>query len=260
MGESKRRRQATRNEKRGAILRRRFGEAPLELHLFSLCSVEPPVWGDPLSIWRFQVALAVFERQKSGKLFCIGCDGAIAVELPPVVGFAWPEDRDSELAVLAVCETCLRATDGQEDLADMVSEALGRVVAPDPPCNKWVAGLSSAILRRIASRSPSTTQAEMSAALRNFTAGRGASCASSDANSRVNVLIRAVRCSCVIHPPFARHAPGDRREHRAGDASSADFDANLARRIVSFDDEALFPARDGLAAQGAAARDRNRER
>jgi hypothetical protein len=132
MGESKRQRQATRNEKRGAILRRRFGDTPLELHLFSLCSVEPPVWGDRVSIWRFQVALAVFERQKRGELFCIGCDEPVAVQLPPVVGFVRPEDRDSELAVLAVCETCLRATDGQEDLANMVSEALGRVVAPEP--------------------------------------------------------------------------------------------------------------------------------
>jgi hypothetical protein len=91
----------------------------------------------------------------------------------------------------------------------------------------------------------------MSAALRNFTAGRGVSCASSVDSSRVNVLIRAVRCSCVIHPPFARHAAGDRFEHRGGDASSADFDVNLARRIVSFDDEALLPARDGLAAGGS---------
>jgi hypothetical protein len=60
-------------------------------------------------------------------------------------------------------------------------------------------------------------------------------------------MIRFSRCSCVIHPPFARHAPGDRREHLAGDASPADFDPNLARRIVSFDDEALFSARDRFA-------------
>jgi hypothetical protein len=59
---------------------------------------------------------------------------------------------------------------------------------------------------------------------------------------------------------LARHAPGERFEHRGGDASSADFNTNLAWRIVLFDDEALLPATDGLAAQGATARDRDRER
>jgi hypothetical protein len=83
--------------------------------------------------------------------------------------------------------------------------------------------------------------------------GRGASCASNVDNSRANVMIRFSRCSCVIYPPFARHAPGDRRKHLAGDAFSADFNPNLAWRIVSFDDQALLPARDGLAAQGAMA-------
>jgi hypothetical protein len=91
-------------------------------------------------------------------------------------------------------------------------------------------------LRRIASRSPSATQAGTSALLRNFIAGRGASSFSSDDSSRVNALIRSVRCSCVIHPPFACHAAGDRFEHGARDASPADLDMNFARRIVSFDD------------------------
>jgi hypothetical protein len=93
----------------------------------------------------------------------------------------------------------------------------------------------------------------MSVPLRNFIAGRGASSFSSDESSRVNILIRAVLCSCVIHPPFACHAAGDRFEHRAGDASPADLDVYFARRIVSFDDEALLSASDGLAAQGATA-------
>jgi hypothetical protein len=57
-----------------------------------------------------------------------------------------------------------------------------------------------------------------------------------------------------------RHAASDRREHLARNAFSADFDPNIAWRIVSFDDQALLPARDGPAAQGAAARDRDRER
>ena len=100
----------------------------------------------------------------------------------------------------------------------------------------------------------------MSAALRNFTAGRGASSFSSADNSRVRTWICSIRCVRLMYPPFARDAAGDRREHLAGDASSADFDANLARRIVGFDDEALLPALDRLAAQGAALRDRDRER
>jgi hypothetical protein len=66
-------------------------------------------------------------------------------------------------------------------------------------------------------------------------------------------LIRAVCSWFVIDPPFARHAPRDRFEHRAGDASPADFNMNFVRRIVSFDDEALLSARDDLAAQGAMA-------
>jgi hypothetical protein len=73
-------------------------------------------------------------------------------------------------------------------------------------------------------------------------------------------MIRFSRCSCVIHPPFARHAPGDSSKHVAGDARSADLNPNLARRIVGFDDQALLPARNGPAAQGATARDRDRER
>jgi hypothetical protein len=81
---------------------------------------------------------------------------------------------------------------------------------------------------------------------------RGDSCASNVDSSRVNVLIRSVRCSCVIRPPFGHHPAGDRFEHRDGRTSSTDFDMNLARRIVFFDDEALLPARDGLAAQWAA--------
>jgi hypothetical protein len=90
--------------------------------------------------------------------------------------------------------------------------------------------------------------------------GRGASCASNIDSSCVSAVIRAVRCSCVIRPTFAHYAPGDRLEHCAGDAPPADFNMNFARRIVRFDDEALFPARDGLAAQEAAARDRDSER
>jgi hypothetical protein len=90
----------------------------------------------------------------------------------------------------------------------------------------------------------------MSAALRNLTAGRGASCASNVDSSRARSLIRSIRCVRVMYPPFARHAAGDRREHRAGNASSADFNTNLARRIVGFDAEALRSATNRLAAQG----------
>jgi hypothetical protein len=69
-----------------------------------------------------------------------------------------------------------------------------------------------------------------------LTFGRGASCAKSDVSSRVRSWIRLVRCSCVIDPPFAHDAASDRFEHRSGDASPADFDMNLARPIVGFDD------------------------
>jgi hypothetical protein len=100
----------------------------------------------------------------------------------------------------------------------------------------------------------------MSAAVRTFTAGGGASCASSDTSSRVNARIRTARSSLVIDPPVARHAPGERLEHRGGHASSTDFDVNLVRRIASFDDEARLPARDGFATQGAPGCDRDCER
>jgi hypothetical protein len=73
-------------------------------------------------------------------------------------------------------------------------------------------------------------------------------------------MIRAVRCSCVIRPSFARHAPRDRLEHREAGAPPADFDVSFPRRLVDVDDQALLSAGDGLGAQGAAARDRDRER
>jgi hypothetical protein len=47
----------------------------------------------------------------------------------------------------------------------MVSAAYGGTIGPDPSYNYCFVGLSSAHLRRIASRSPSATQAGMSAAV-----------------------------------------------------------------------------------------------
>jgi hypothetical protein len=94
----------------------------------------------------------------------------------------------------------------------------------------------------------------MSCALRNFTAGLGASSASNADNSRASVMIRFSRCSCVIHPPFARHPPSERREHLAGDASSADFDMSFPRRLVDFDDQAPRTRSRSRAAAPCAAR------
>jgi hypothetical protein len=216
------------------------------LHLFPLIEVlVPESLADlPLAMWRLEVGLETLERKRRGELFCILCDSPIALDLPPIVGFVKP-DESSRLCGFSVCEACFLATETREELTNMVGEAFGGTIAPNP---SWFTGLSSAHLRRVASRSPSATQLGRAAALRNLTTGLGASCASSVDNSAASVMIRFSRCSCVIHPPLASHAPDDRREHLPGDASSADLNTNLARRIVGFDDQALPSPRDGLAA------------
>jgi hypothetical protein len=63
-------------------------------------------------------------------------------------------------------------------------------------------------------------------------------------SSRARSLIRSVRCSCVIRPPFARRAPGERLEHRKAGAPPADFDVSFPRRLVDFDSG--VPLRDGV--------------
>jgi hypothetical protein len=76
MGESRRRRRATRSEKRGASLRRRFGSAPLELCLFPLTGVEPPRSSaeERVAAWFFQASLQVLARKERGELDCVCCD------------------------------------------------------------------------------------------------------------------------------------------------------------------------------------------
>jgi hypothetical protein len=131
MGEAKRRREATRSEKRAADLKQRFGDTPFEIHLFPLSAIQPESPADlPLALWRLQVGLEVLNRKERGDLYCVACDERIALGLPPIVGFIKPVDRDSELAVFAVCETCFRVAETPEELTEMVGEAFGGVAAP----------------------------------------------------------------------------------------------------------------------------------
>jgi hypothetical protein len=136
MGESKRRRQATRSEKRGAIFKRRFGDAPLDLHLFPLTAIQPPRSPAdlPLAMWKLQVGLETFERMERGALYCIVCDGAIAWAPPASIGFL-KADLGSELCGFAVCEACFRAAETREELTAMISEAVGGTAAPVPRYN-----------------------------------------------------------------------------------------------------------------------------
>jgi hypothetical protein len=142
MGEAKRRRKGTRQAfprslRRAAILRRRFGDAPLDLCLFPLSAIHPPASPAdlPLAVWRLQAGVEALELQGRGELFCVICDGAIAVDPPPLVGFVRADDPNSELGGFAVCEACLRAADSFDEVKAMVGEAFGGVVAPVSPHN-----------------------------------------------------------------------------------------------------------------------------
>jgi hypothetical protein len=131
MGESKRRAQ------RGAALKRRFGTVALDLHLFPLESIDlPRSQADlPLAMWKLQIGLETLELRARGKLFCVCCDGPIAVDLPPVVGFLKPDAPRSELCGIAVCVTCFRVAGSPEELTEMVQAAVGGVPAPVSPPN-----------------------------------------------------------------------------------------------------------------------------
>jgi hypothetical protein len=134
MGEAKRRPQATRSEKRGAILRQRFGTAPLDLCLFPLAAIQPPKSPAdlPLAMWRLQVGLETLERRERGALYCVVCDGAIVADLPPLVGFMRADDPNSDLCGFAICETCFRVAGSPEAVTELVAEALGAAEAPIP--------------------------------------------------------------------------------------------------------------------------------
>jgi hypothetical protein len=85
MGEARRKREA----KRDAILRKRLGGAPLDLHLFRLSSIKPPQSAAdlPLAMWKLQIGLETLGRLGRGELFCVVCDEAIALAPPPFTGF-----------------------------------------------------------------------------------------------------------------------------------------------------------------------------
>jgi hypothetical protein len=129
-------RQARRGEKLGAILRQRFGAAPLDLCFFAPSSIEPPTSAAdlPLALWKLQVGLEIVERKARGALHCIVCDNAITV-VPPLVGFIRADDPNSDLCGFAVCESCFGGAETLEELSAMISAAVGGTLAPAPPCN-----------------------------------------------------------------------------------------------------------------------------
>jgi hypothetical protein len=138
MGESKRRCEATRSEKRGATLRRRFGDGPFDLCIFPLVEValKPPRSPDDLlAIWKAIIGAETLKRQERGELYCLLCDGAIAVEPPPAVGFIKPDDLESDLAGFSICGSCFGATETLEELRAMVAAAYNGTIAPDPSYN-----------------------------------------------------------------------------------------------------------------------------
>jgi hypothetical protein len=47
------------------------------------------------------------ERHARGTLYCVACDGAIVLDLPPLVGFIRADDPNSDLCGFAVCEAVL---------------------------------------------------------------------------------------------------------------------------------------------------------
>jgi hypothetical protein len=133
MGEAKGRREATRSEKRAAILNRRFGATAFDLHIFPLSAIKPSESPAdlPLAAWMLQVGLETLERMKHDDLHCVVCDEHIALDLPPAVGFLKPDDPNSELVGFAVCEMCFRAAETPpEELTEMVGGAFGGVAAP----------------------------------------------------------------------------------------------------------------------------------
>jgi hypothetical protein len=129
MGEA-RRRQATRSEKRGAILRKRLGGAPLD---FTLSSIKAPesAADAPMAMWKLQIGIETLRRLERGELFCVVCDEAIALAPPPFAGFV-KADLGPELCGLAVCELCSRAAGTFERLVEMVAEAVDGTAAPSP--------------------------------------------------------------------------------------------------------------------------------
>jgi hypothetical protein len=114
------------------MLRKRLGGAPLDMHLFTLSSIQPPESpaDAPMAMWKLQIGLETIGRLERGELFCVVCDEAIALA-PPFVGFI-KADLGPELCGLAVCKLCSNAAGTFERLVEMVAEAVDGTAAPPP--------------------------------------------------------------------------------------------------------------------------------
>ena len=111
----------------------RLGGAPLDMHPFTLSSIQPPESpaDRPMALWKLQIGLETLRRLERGELFCVVCDGAIALGPPPFVGFI-KADLGPGLCGLAVCELCSKAAGTFERLVEMVAEAVNGTAAPPP--------------------------------------------------------------------------------------------------------------------------------
>jgi hypothetical protein len=59
-------------------------------------------------MWKPQIGLETLGRLERGELFCVVCDGAIALGPPPFAGFI-KADLGPGLCGLALCELCFQA-------------------------------------------------------------------------------------------------------------------------------------------------------
>jgi hypothetical protein len=105
------------------------------LCFFPLTAIQPPASPAdlPLAMWRLQVGLEILERKRRSALYCIACDGAIALDLPPLVGFFRADDPNSDLCGFAVCESCVSVAGTSEEITAMISAAVGGTLAPTSP-------------------------------------------------------------------------------------------------------------------------------
>jgi hypothetical protein len=102
-----------------------------------MTGLEPPrsPAEERVAAWFLQAGLEALAHKERGEIDCVCCDTPIALDPPPFIGLIKSEGQDSELGVVVVCEGCARASDGYEDLREMVAEAVGGALAPASPCN-----------------------------------------------------------------------------------------------------------------------------